>query len=204
MRKDFHRREPLPKHTHIQLAALDNAAHLRQHECLMLHLESTGMDAVRADVMYHQSCYRQSTDSSAPKKLEDTAEKKGNSYTCVCPGLQCIFSMIFWGGVISAHRQNILYMAMLCTCFMLCWLIWTSITRCIKQEVQTPSPETLECHCTENHWISSKYMMYLPCCMAHVKICLLHLFQFDSASFTHGLNIHVASSAWKQSWQIDW
>lgn len=46
----------------------------------MLHLESTGMDAVAADVMYHRSCYKEFTDSCALKKLEDTAEEMGDSY----------------------------------------------------------------------------------------------------------------------------
>ena len=48
--KDRHWRDPLTKCTQIQPTALVNAARLRQHESLLLHFESTGMDGVAADV----------------------------------------------------------------------------------------------------------------------------------------------------------
>ena len=60
-RRDCCWRETLAKCVQIQPTALVNAARLRQHEHLMFHLESTGMEAVAADIMYHQSCYKDFT-----------------------------------------------------------------------------------------------------------------------------------------------
>ena len=57
LRKNRRWRESLTKCKQIQSTALVNAARLRQHERLMLHLESTRMGPVAADIMYHQSCY---------------------------------------------------------------------------------------------------------------------------------------------------
>ena len=48
------------------------------------------MDAVAVDIMYHQSYYKEFTDSNALKKLENTAEETGESFS------QALYAQLFF------------------------------------------------------------------------------------------------------------
>ena len=71
------------------------------------------MDAVAADIMYHRSCSKAFTDSCELKKLENTAEEMGDSYS---QGYAQIFSEVE-SSVLTGKKIE--YMPMLCTHFLL-------------------------------------------------------------------------------------
>ena len=77
MREDRRRKEPLTLCTQI----CPDTARIRQHERLLLHLESSCVDGVAADLVYHRSCYKTFTNSGDLKMSEDSEQELGDAYT---------------------------------------------------------------------------------------------------------------------------
>ena len=81
--------------------------------CLMLHSESTGMDALAADIMYHWCCYNLFTDSGVLKNWTPQQRK----YAQLLSEVESL--------VLVCKKNWVHVYAMY---FLLCWLIWASIT----------------------------------------------------------------------------
>ena len=54
---------------------------MREDEQILLHLQSQGMDAIAADVVYHHSCYQEFINPAALRKYKDVLEELTTGYS---------------------------------------------------------------------------------------------------------------------------